>query len=136
MYVIIFFSLYNRKNCGMTIEMISKKPFQIIHVTSDQIIEADIIAIKESVEKALMYNFRNFIFSVSARAPSSQAVICALLLQCRNMISRNNCRMLFMEDSADNRSAYHCICQALRIPFYMKGKTRQSPEYSAGRPPN
>ena len=135
MLILYIFSL-QRKNITMAIETVSKKPFQIIRVTSDSIVEADIIAIKESIEKALAYNFRNFIFSVSARTPSSQAVVCALLLQCRDMISRQNGRMLFMENRTEYKSAYHRICRALDIPFYMKGESRQSPECDAGLPQN
>lgn len=108
----------------MGIETHRKGTLQVIRFVSDSIDKSDAVATKEAVEKALMIDIRDFVFSVSVSSFSSRAVIFELLTHCKKMICDNNGQLLFMETCAEGRSAYRCMCETLRIPFYMKGKIR------------
>jgi hypothetical protein len=108
----------------MGIETHRKGTLQVIRFVSDSVIESDAVATKEAVEKALMFDVRDFVFSVSASSFSSRAVVFELLMHCKKMICDNNGQILFMETCIEGRSAYRCMCEMLRIPFYMKGKIR------------
>jgi hypothetical protein len=108
----------------MGIETHRKGTLQVIRFVSDSIDTSDAFATKEAVEKALMIDVRDFVFSVSASSFSSRAVIFELLMHCKKMIYDNNGQILFMETCIEGQSVYRCMCEMLQIPFYMKGKKR------------
>ena len=107
----------------MSIETREHNNFQIIRLVSDMVMESDGNAIKHTIEQALRVGQKNFVFSVSIGSLTNRVAISRLLLWCKDIIWRNDGRLLFLEKNAGEESVFGDICASLHIPMYQDSET-------------
>ena len=92
-----------------------KDGFLFVRFISDSLTESDFSAIKSSVAKALSEGTKEIVFRVDVGSLSNQLVISRLLLQCSEIVWRKKGRLVFVEESQNEKSVFRTICETLHI---------------------
>ena len=85
--------------------------------------ESDENALKNIVEQALLVGIKNFVFSVLIGSLTNRTTISRLLLRCKEIIWRNEGKLLFLEKNGGENSVFTDICETLHIPMYTNNET-------------
>jgi hypothetical protein len=109
-----FLALYTKNSMSIATE--KKGGFQFIRFITDSVTESDISAIKATVAKVLSEGTKGIVLCVDVGSLSNQLVISRLLLQCSEMVRRKAGRLVFIEDSHNEKSVFRTICDTLHIP--------------------